>query len=325
MRKKICIIVAFFITNLFAMSANEAFDLAQDYEASGDTEKAMQWYKKAALMQMDKSAEPKKDSKKLLRYGKNSIESYDDKETDSAAKKIIYSAFDIKAHKSNYLLPFTHDGVKHDNRKQSETKFQLSFKKSLAHNLLGLNEKLYLGYTQTSWWQTSASSAPFRETNYEPEIFFDIPYEYDKIPLKRYKIGLLHQSNGRAGEFSRSWNRIYVSGLLHYYGLFIEPRLWHRIPESSSKDDNPDIDEYLGYGDIRFSYPYKEHLFSIKIQNNFRLEGKNRGAVELDWTFPIWDMDDVYGYLQYFNGYGESLIDYNKRNERIGVGFAITR
>lgn len=312
---------------MFANNATDAIEMAKMYEKQGNIQKAMEEYKKAALM-LVKSDENYIEDTNIVTYGKNSIKSYDNNETDKTVKQIIYSAFDVEPYRMNYLLPVTYDSknhAEHDGhafRKNTETKFQISFKKRLAENLFGLDAKLYLAYTQTSWWQTSAPSAPFRETNYEPEFFIDFPYKDSDSILKLYRVGLVHQSNGRLVT-SRSWNRAYLSGIFQYSGIFFQPRVWYRFKEDEKSnitdvdgDDNPDILHYLGYGDLSITYPYKKHLFSTTLRKK---------SVQVDWTFPIFGLKDVYGYLQYFNGYGESLVDYNERVNKIGVGFAITR
>lgn len=312
---------------LFASDATDTINLAKMYEKEGDIKNAMEQYKKAALM-LDETKHSYLKDDDLVTYGKNSIESYENNETDQTVKQIIYSAFDVEPYRMNYLLPITYDSKDHSDhdghqyRKELETKFQISLKKSLVKNLFGLDDTLFLAYTQTSWWQTNAPSAPFRESNYEPELFLDIPYDDSNSLLKSYRAGVVHQSNGRLAK-SRSWNRAYLSGIFQYSGLFLEPRVWYRFKEDAKEskrdvdgDDNPDILEYLGYGDITISYPYKEHTFSTKLMKK---------SVQLDWTFPIFGLKDVYGYLQMFSGYGESLVDYDEKVDKIGVGFAITR
>ncbi|MBL0686468.1 MAG: phospholipase A [Sulfurospirillum sp.] len=257
----------------------------------------------------------------ILIYGHNQLDGYDDNETDKTVEQILYSSFDIEAYKSNYLLPVTYDGVDHVGRKNIETKFQISFKKSIFDNLFGLDENIYMAYTQTSWWQTTAESSPFREINYEPKIFIDLPFSYMQSPLKLYSVGIVHESNGRLME-SRSWNRAYVSAIFQYYGIFIEPEIWHRFSENEKVslndthgDDNPDILDYLGHGQLEISYPYKKYVFST----TFKKE-----SLQFDCTFSILGYKDLFGYLQYFKGYGESLIDYNEKVEKIGIGFAIS-
>ena len=324
-------IISLFISTLFASETNDAFMKAQNYEKNGDIQNAMLYYKKAASLSLKKEPKPYlKNNNAIVKYGNNKIESYDNNITDATIKQIIYSKFDIQAYRTNYLLPFTYNSVTHSDRENFETKFQVSFKKELSHNLLGFSEKIYGAYTQTSWWQTSADSSPFRETNYEPEVFMMVPYGTAQSALKGYKIGLVHQSNGQGGTKPRSWNRAYLSGIFQYCGLFFEPRAWYRFKEGvktsdGSGDDNPDIQDYLGYGDLKIVYPYQKNLISILLRNNLKFNDKNKGAIQIDWTFPFPWIKDAYGYLQIFSGYGESLIDYNKRNQKIGIGFAVTR
>jgi len=330
------IILTFFAFTLYANEAKDAYNQALQYEKNGDFKNAMLLYKKAASL----SVKPKKletflkkyGNGTIIRFGQNEIKGYKYKSTDESLKQIIFSSFDVKPYRMNYLLPFTYDSVRHVGRKSAETKFQISFKKSLGKNLFGFKDELFLAYTQQSWWQTSAPSTPFRESNYEPELFIMFPYASKNSPLKAYRIGILHQSNGRGGLQSRSWNRVYLNGIFQKDGIFIIPRIWYRIPEhkkrninDASGDDNPDIYDYLGYGDLKISYPYKRYLFSLLLRNNLKFNSNNKGAVQFDWTFPLPWITDTFGYLQIFSGYGESLIDYNKRNDKIGIGFAITR
>ena len=86
-------------------------------------------------------------------------------------------------------------------------------------------------------------------------------------------------------------------------------------------DDNPDIHKHLGYGDIFYLRKSGDHSISATIRNNLDINN-NVGSIELDWTYPL--PGNVKGFIQYFNGYGESLIDYDQYQERIGIGIKIT-
>ena len=106
------------------------------------------------------------------------------------------------------------------------------------------------------------------------------------------------------------------------FDLFI--KAWYRLPESSSDDDNPDIEKYLGHGEIRGVYYWKKYRFGIMLRNNLRTTD-NKGALQLDLSLPLSMCNDkISFYVQYFNGYGESLLDYNSTSNRISAGIMIT-
>ena len=247
-------------------------------------------------------------------------------------KKMSSSRFAIMPHKQNYLLPATYNSSVNDEPytgtdrnlelKEIEAKFQVSFKTPLWERIAGQGT-LYAGYTQQSHWQAynSDASSPFRETNYQPEIFltFDNNYSLLGVRNRLITLGFEHQSNGRSEPLSRSWNRLYAQFAFERGNLYFALRPWYRIPESRSSDDNPDIHKYMGYGEFNAVYTWGNHRFGLMLRNNFRSE--NYGAVQVDWSFPLHPRFD--GYIQYFNGYGESLIDYNHSTNRIGVGIII--
>lgn len=208
---------------------------------------------------------------------------------------------------------------------REESKFQLSFRIPLLTGVFDGPNRLWFGYTQLAFWQVynTDESSPFREINFEPEIFMthELDWELGPGSLDMVSIGLNHESNGREEPFSRSWNR--VKGSMIYrtdnWTLALEP--WYRLKPSRAEDDNPDIERYLGYGEFRAVYnPAGTHALGITLMNNLRDEN-NRTSVEVNWSFPV--SDSVKAHIQYYNGYGESLIDYNERTHRIGIGFSL--
>ncbi|WP_353981859.1 phospholipase A [Salinicola endophyticus] len=238
----------------------------------------------------------------------------------------------ITAYRRNYVMPWTYntnpdeadfreistDGdVDH-----SEVKFQLSFKVKLLDDILGRNGDLYFAYTQRSWWQAynSEASSPFRETNYEPEAFMSFDNSWTVLGWTNTinRVGFAHQSNGRSDPLSRSWNRLYAETIFQRgdWAFSVAPH-W-RIPEKDRDDDNPDLEDYIGYGDLTLVRAIGDQEVSLMLRGN---PGQAHYGGQLDYSFPLFGK--VRGYVQYYRGYGESLIDYNHDVQRFGLGFSI--
>lgn len=208
-------------------------------------------------------------------------------------------------------------------QKRIETKMQVSFKSKIAEDLFKSRADLWFGYTQKSDWQIynqGRRSAPFRNTDYEPEIFITQPVK-SQLPwggrLRMLGVGFAHQSNGQSRPESRSWNKVYAMAGMEWGKLTVIPRVWMRLFDSSGKDnDNPDLTKYLGYGDVKLQYRLNDkHNFSTTLRYNPK---SGYGAAEVAYTFPI--KGKLQGVVRGFHGYGESLIDYNHKQSGIGFG-----
>lgn len=207
-------------------------------------------------------------------------------------------------------------------QKNLELKGQISFKTKLAEDLFKTRADLWLGYTQQSNWQVynqGKKSAPFRNTDYTPELFITQPVKAN-LPhggkLRMLGAGIVHQSNGQSRPLSRSWNRAYLMAGMEWGKLTVIPRWWLRLDKKDKKDDNPDIGKYMGYSDLKFSYRYNDKQ---SLSSTFRYNPlHNKGAIQLDYSFLI--KGKLQGYIQAFHGYGENLLDYNKKQTGIGFG-----
>nr|WP_314118993.1 phospholipase A [uncultured Campylobacter sp.] len=219
----------------------------------------------------------------------------------------------LKYYEPIYML-FTHDFSKKPDRKADELHFEFSFERPIAYDALGFGEKISFAYAQNSWWQITQDSAPFRESNYRPELYVSAPVPF----ADELKIGAMHESNGKGGEESRSWNRLYAQSTWSANGFSITPRVWYAFWLDRT---NEDIADYIGYGDLRASYTFGKQRLSALWRNNLHFDGSNRGAIELNYSFPIFN-SGFYGYLRYFNGYGESLADYKRSVNKIGIGLS---
>lgn len=238
--------------------------------------------------------------------------------------KFMGGLLGFEPHKFNYIIPANVSSSKEPNQsKQVETKFQISIKKILLDDLFAKDLDLYFAYTQQSFWQLydNQNSRPFRESNYEPSLYLSYPLDKYDLFFDRVDFGYVHQSNGGDLNNSRSWDRLFVEGIYSYENFTMALKAWYRIPESADKDDNPDITKYLGYGELTFGYLWNKHLLTTTLRNNLRED--NKGSILLDYSYPIYK--NLYLYLQFFNGYGESLRDYNNSINRFGVGILFNR
>lgn len=244
-----------------------------------------------------------------------------------------HRTFNLRAHNGTYLLPFRytdrvnetpfspapeHSLSEAQPTDAVEAKFQISTKFKVVEDLIGDNGDLWFGYTQQSNWQlyNRDLSAPFRETDYEPEIIFTWHTRAELLgwDWSLLNLGFAHQSNGRSLPLSRSWNRLYAQFGLTRGKVALLLRPWYRLREPAKTDDNPDIGDYMGSGDMRVSYTRKGHAVSLL----GRLADTGKGAAQLDWIFPI--SGPLKGYLQASHGYGENLLDYNHLQTTVGLG-----
>ena len=212
---------------------------------------------------------------------------------------------------------------------QVELKFQISFKTKVFNNLMGvkLGGDIWMGYTQTSRWQVynTELSRPFRETNYEPEIMYIMPTHYKIGGLKGLfaGIGFNHQSNGRSDPLSRSWNRVVAQIAWESDCLSIVLKPWFRIQEAADDDNNPGIENYMGRGELMAAYGKGRQDLSLIVRHSMRLGENNRGSIQIDYAFQIWD--NLKLNAQLFHGYGESMIDYNHKQTTFGIGLSLTQ
>ena len=253
--------------------------------------------------------------------------------------ELSYDEFIITPHKPNYILPITYDAkldaANYDfpdqtpgneiDYQQVEVKFQLSFKIPLAKGFINDNGNLWFTYTQMAFWQlyNTANSSPFRETNYEPELMWVLHTNNKIFGLNNsvITVSLNHQSNGQSDPISRSWNRIIVNFIFDKDNYAFSLKPWYKIPRSAEDDDNPDITDYMGYGELGALVKYQNQQGTVMLRNLAGID-EGRTTIEINYTFKI--SKRMKGIAQYFYGYGESLIDYNVLSNSIGLGILLT-
>ena len=238
----------------------------------------------------------------------------------------------ISRHKATWIMPATWSDAYHS--ENTELVFQFSLKKQI------MDTGFHVAYTQKSFWQAynEEDSSPFRETNYNPEIFYRFQPGSSLhrllgngafINKMGMDIGFEHESNGQDMPESRSWNRAYLTPFYADGNLLAWLKLWYITEDSKdvSSDgtegsNNPDIANFMGYSEFNIKYQFaKEQLIHLMTRGNLK-EGK--GAASLTWSIPVTD-GGVFFMVQGFHGYGDSLIDYNREITRVGAGVMLCR
>jgi len=242
----------------------------------------------------------------------------------SESIQMIRTGPGLSLHKEMFMLPFTVSGEY--TGAQTEAVFQLSAK----HRIFG--SPVYFAYTQISFWQSydRKNSAPFRETDYNPELFYRTRRFLFYTGEIGADVGFEHESNGQRPPVSRSWNLLYFCPYYYRSNLLLYLKFRYRIPEDEKEfpeaavgDDNPDITDYLGYNDLHLFYEFpRRHSIHLMIRGNI---STGKGGFVLYYSLPVPKSVMSYVLLRVSHGYGESLVDYKKSLTRIGIGIMFKR
>jgi phospholipase A1 len=225
------------------------------------------------------------------------------------------------------------------NFSNTEMRIALSVRTKIAKGLLThgqalSRDSLWFGYSQQSNWQLFSGdlSRPFRTTDHEPELIYILPTD---APLPwgwrlRYSgISFNHQSNGQPLPLSRSWNRtILMAGMEKGQQFNVLGKLWYRMSEEASDDDNPDISNLIGRAEVAgFWNINPDNTVGLTLRHSLR--ANSNGSYRLEWLRKLGDSGQT-GYhsglrfhTQLFSGYGNSLIDYNRRRTVLSVGLSL--
>lgn len=246
-------------------------------------------------------------------------------------RSIIYSedprnSF-FQPYKNNYISLGSmknEDGQDPFSGKTFDLKFELGMKFGLFPDLDGLEplSPIKFGYSQRSWWDIAEQSAPFKEHNYNPEIFWDFT-EALAIPSSAPRLhifdllGVEHQSNGLDGLDSRSWDRVYATRTLRMSEVWSWTfKYWHVL---NLGDYNEDIEDYLGNAEITTHFD---------VNNWARVDFKtllgrksDKLSYKVDLIVPMSRWINSRFLLSYYSGYGEALISYNKKTTSLRAGF----
>lgn len=232
-------------------------------------------------------------------------------------------------HTAEVALPF----------KTTEMRIGLSVRTKIAQGLLTQDQPLrrdsvWFGYSQQSNWQLFSGdlSRPFRTTDHEPELIYIYPTDV-ALPfgwrLRYSGISLNHQSNGQPLPLSRSWNRtVLMAGMENGKAFHVEGKLWYRTPDGDGTDDNPDIADLIGRAEVTGYWNVNpDNALSLTLRHSLR--ANVNGSTRVEWLRKLGSSGFVGSnsglrlHTQLFTGYGDSLIDYNRRRTVVSVGLSL--
>jgi phospholipase A1 len=229
-------------------------------------------------------------------------------------------------YKDNYIIT----GVplnREINKYTADVKFQLSIRQRLTKTVLPYNTFLMLTYTQKSFWDVYVKSAPFRDSNYNPGLILVKPVIHRNYLYGIATLVFEHESNGRDSLDSRGWNYFVLSGVYFFNASFsIQTKIWAGWLDKGDDDleggGNTDLYKYRGHGLFAFNYRSLNNKFRLSAIINPR--GKfGRFNTQLELNYKSNPKATQYLFIQWYNGYGDSLLDYNKYTSMIRIGFCI--
>jgi phospholipase A1 len=221
----------------------------------------------------------------------------------------------------------------------SETRIQLSVRTKIAQGLLTheqslKRDSLWFAYSQQSYWQlfNGDLSRPFRSTDHEPEFTYIYPTDL-QLPLGwrwRYSgLSVVHQSNGQALPLSRSWNRtVLMAGLEKGEQFRLQGKLWRRVQEDPTDDDNPGISNYIGNAEVAAFWDVnRDNTLGLTLRHSLKTDA--RGSLRLEWLRKLGERglpgtkSELRFHTQLFSGYGDSLVDYNRHRTVLSIGLSL--
>lgn len=236
-----------------------------------------------------------------------------------SVNKIISRMPAFSIYKDNYFVTGAPIG-KVPSRDNADAKFQFSFKQRLSDNPFAFGAYAYLTYTQKSFWDIYKASSPFAETNYNPAVILLKPVFRENRFFGVTTFGIEHESNGRDSIYSRSWNfaslgftRIYSHNLS--FGL----KLW--VPFMIS--NNPGLPKYIGYGEAQLQWISNDNRWFIDVLVRKGADWNFKGSFNAGLSFRPGKKSNQLLTLQWFQGYSESLIDYQSDRSVLRVGFVL--
>lgn len=223
-------------------------------------------------------------------------------------------------YKDNYFIFGTAVGPK-PTKQNTNIKFQLSIAQKLTRSTLPLGTYLYLFFTEKVFWNVLENSMPMTDLNFNPGIGLTKPLFVKNNFIGKVSFILEHESNGRDGVASRSWNKVSLAGsVMIDPNFFVHAKFWIPIVDGMQ---NKDILDYSGIYQIGSSFSLPNRRFGVSVNLVKRRGWKLNYNTTLELNYRIFKRDNQYLFLQYYNGYGEGLLAYKEFHSELRVGIVI--
>ena len=241
-------------------------------------------------------------------------------DTDSLKRAFADQHYYFGLYKDNYFI--FGPALNHKpNRHNTNVKFQISVAQKLTKATLPFNSFLYLFYTQKVFWNVLESSMPMTDLNFNPGIGITKPIFIKNRFIGTAGIILEHESNGRDSIQSRSWERIsFVGSVMVDPNFVVSAKFWIPIIDGVN---NKDLLKYVGIYQVGFQCQSNDRKFSLSVMLARRARGmfNFNTTVEAAWRWSL--KSNQYLFAQFYNGYGEGLLNYKQYTSHIRLGIVI--
>jgi phospholipase A1 len=221
--------------------------------------------------------------------------------------------------KDNYFIGGVPVGrkIKSEN---SNAKFQLSISHRLTKSILPFDTYLFLGFTQKTIWNILQESLPMHDLNFNPGIGLGHLIIYQNRYIGKALLMVEHESNGKDSLASRSWNKISLGvNLMLNHNFDIQAKAWIPIIDS---ENNRNILQYNGIGHFGINYCNNSRRFNAGLLLTWRTASFSYNS-QWELSFKLNKKENQFLFIQYYNGYGENLRDYNQYKSIVRLGFVI--
>lgn len=223
-------------------------------------------------------------------------------------------------YKDNYFIFGPSIGPR-PTKENTNVKFQISIAQRLTRTTLPWGTYLYLFYSQKCFWNVLENSMPMTDLNFNPGIGLTKPLFVKNRYIGKLTFLIEHESNGRDSTASRSWNKIALAAnVMLTNNLMVHGKIFIPIVDG---ENNCDIIHYTGFWQAGAQILSNDRRWMGGITVMKRNQWNLNANVIVDVAYRLFNNANQYIFMQYYNGYGEGLLEYNKFHSQLRVGILI--